>query len=136
MSVMNTRAPIYVASILAACLLLSHTAWGEDKLPAEISDVFYKGIAGKALDAVPMDPEQRLQLQRANAVVSNTLTGRSLTAWAGLSNTILMIGGLLYGMFSASRIKSEAAQAPVQSALVPMPAPADVAQDQQPPTAE
>ena len=52
MSVMNTRAPIYVASILAACLLLSHTAWGEDKLPAEIGDVFYKGIAGKALDAV------------------------------------------------------------------------------------
>jgi hypothetical protein len=72
--------------------------------PPAVSDVVYKGLVGKALDAVPMDPDERIVLQRTSAVVSGTLTGRSLAAWAGLTNPILIIAGLAWGLFSASNI--------------------------------
>jgi len=68
--------------------------------------VVYKGLVGKALDAVPMDPDERIVLQRTSAVVSGTLTGRSLAAWAGLTNPILIIAGLAWGLFSASNINA------------------------------
>jgi hypothetical protein len=73
-----------------------------------MGDVVYKGLVGKALDAVPMDPDERLVLQRTSAVVSGTLTGRSLAAWAGLSNPLLLIAGLAWGLYSAFNIKAEA----------------------------
>ena len=95
-------------ALLTACLAVSFFARAEDAavpLPA-IPDAIYKGVVGKALDAVPMDSEQRVAIQRANAVVSNTLTGRSLAVWAGLTNPILLIGGLAWGLFSASNIKA------------------------------
>ena len=68
-------------------------------------DTVFKGVVGKALDAVPMDPEERVVLQRTNAVISSTMTGRSLSVWAGLANPILMIGGLVWGVFAASNIR-------------------------------
>ena len=95
-------------ALLTACLAVPFSARAEDvpmPLPA-IPDAVYKGVVGKALDAVPMDTDQRIALQRANAVVSNTLTGRSLAVWAGLTNPILLIGGLAWGLFSASNIKA------------------------------
>ena len=90
--------PIKRFIVLAACLLLAAAARAEDvaqPLPA-VGDVIYKGLAGKALDAVPMDPDERIVLQRTSAVVSGTLTGRSLAAWAGLTNPILIIAGLAW----------------------------------------
>ncbi len=93
---------------LAICVLLAIPARAEDApqpLPA-IGDVIYKGLVGKALDAVPMDPNERIVLQRTSAVVSSTLTGRSLTAWVGLTNPILLVAGLIWGLFSASNIKA------------------------------
>ena len=105
--------PINRSIILAACLLLAIPARAEDApqpLPA-LGDVVYKGLVGKALDAVPMDPDERVILQRTNAVVSGTLTGRSLMVWAGLSNPILLIAGLAWGLFSASNIKAAEANA-------------------------
>lgn len=101
--------------VLAACLLLAIAARAEDApqpLPA-VGDVVYKGLVGKALDAVPMDPNERVVLQRASAVVSGTLTGRSLSVWAGLglSNPILLIAGVVWGLYSAFNIKAVEANA-------------------------
>ena len=73
-----------------------------------LDQAIYKGLVGNVLDAIPMDPEKRVDLQRTNAVVSNTLSGRSLAALAGLSNPILLIGGFVWGVWAASNIKPEA----------------------------
>lgn len=93
--------------------MLVAAARADDKLPTmpvpvKLEDIVYKGFVGKALDAVPMDQEHRLALQRTNAVVSNAIAGRSLSVWAGLTNPILLIGGLAWGLFAAWNIKPEA----------------------------
>jgi hypothetical protein len=119
--------PINRAIVLAACLLLATAARAQDApppLPA-VSDVVYKGIVGKVLDAVPMDPEERVTLQRTSAVVSGTLAGRSLTAWAGLSHPILWIAGLAWGLFSASNIKALDAITTSDTKRVEPPAPVE-----------
>ena len=97
------------AAICAVLLLLPVAASAQEGLPRlpAVGDVVFKGVVGKALDAVPMDPNHRVALQRSNAVFSNTLTGRSLAVWAGLANPLLLIGGLAWGLFSASNIKAE-----------------------------
>ena len=105
--------PINRSIVLAACLLLAIAARAEDapQPPPALGDVVYKRVIGKALDAVPMDPEERVALQRTSAVVSGTLTGRSISVWAGLSHPILWIVGLAWGLFSASNIKAAEANA-------------------------
>jgi len=99
----------FFAAWLAAGLLSPGGARAEDgALQTEIvTDAIYKGVVGKALDALPMDPEQRVALQRTNAVVSGTMTGRSISIWVGLTNPVLMIGGLVWGIFAAANIKSD-----------------------------
>lgn len=77
-----------------------------------LDQVLYKGLVGNVLDAVAMDSSQRVDLQRTNAVLSNTLFGRSLAAWAGLSNPILLLGGFVWGIWAASNIK------PVEAGIV------------------
>jgi hypothetical protein len=69
--------------------------------------IVYKGVVGNVLDGIPMDPSKRVSLQRTNAIISNTLSGRTLTALAGLSNPVLLIGGLVWGVWAASNIKPE-----------------------------
>lgn len=100
--------PIRRALVLAGCLLLATAAraQGASQLPAAVSDVVYKGVVGKVLDAVPMDPNERVTLQRTGAVVSSTLTGRSLMAWAGITHPVLLVAGAIWGLFSASNIKT------------------------------
>ncbi len=108
----------------AAFLLLSlaDSAWADDVLKSpDVPDapsqpaaqVIYKGLIGNVLDTVPMDPVKRVDLQRANAVVSNTFSGRSLAVLIGLSNPILMIGGLVWGLWSASNIHPVAVETKV-----------------------
>ena len=102
-----TMLPLRTA-LFAACLLLPVGAWAEDAVPGlpVVGDAIYKGVVGKALDVVPMDPERRIALQRTNAVVSSTLTGRTLSVWVlGLANPLFLIGGVAWGLFSASNIK-------------------------------
>lgn len=82
---------------------------GPNRSPKTLDQVIYKGLVGSVLDAVPMDPLKRVDLQRTNAVISNTLSARSLAAVAGFSNPALMIGGLLWGVWAASNINPEAA---------------------------
>jgi hypothetical protein len=101
--------PINRAIVLAVCLL------------AMVGDLVYKGLVGKALDAVPMDPNERTVLQRTSAVVSGTLTGRSLAVWAGLTNPIFLVAGLVWGLFSASNIKTAEASTPTSQADALMP---------------
>ena len=102
--------PITRAIFLSACLLLATGARAQEVVataaPA-VNDVLYKGVVGKVLDAVPMDPEDRVALQKTGAVVSGTLTGRSLTVWAGITHPILWVAGVAWGLFSASNIKAE-----------------------------
>ena len=126
--------PINRSIVLAACLLLAIPAWAEDTAPQPLpalGDVVYKGLVGKALDAVPMDPDQRIVLQRTSAVVSSTLTGRSLSAWAGLAaHPILMIVGVIWGLYSASNIKvAEASAKPDTTRVEPL-APVEAGQTQ------
>jgi hypothetical protein len=107
--------PINPALVVAASLLWTLPAHAEDapQSPAAISDVVYKGVVGKVLDAVPMDAEGRVALQKTSAVVSGTLTGRSISIWAGLSlsNPILLIAGLAWGIYSATHIEPAQTQA-------------------------
>jgi hypothetical protein len=76
--------------------------------PAGFDQAIYKGLVGNVLDAVPMDRLKRLDLQRTNAIVGNTLLGRSLTVLAGLSNPLLLLGGFAWGVWAASNIKAAA----------------------------
>lgn len=101
---------IHSLLIVFACLLLVSPARAQvasEPLPA-MSDVVYKGLVGKALDAVPMDPQERVGLQRTSAVVSSTLAGRSISVWAGLSlsNPVLLIAGMAWGIFAATKIEA------------------------------
>lgn len=100
--------------LLSVFLLLSFAAQAEDtqQQSTVTGDVLYKGVVGKMLDAVPMDPKDRVALQQTNAVVSSTATSRTLLTWAGLTNPILLITGLAWGMFSASNIKAAAVKQP------------------------
>jgi hypothetical protein len=94
--------------LLSACMLVPFIARAQTlpSLPPAVTDVVYKGVVGKALDAVPMDADKRVVLQRTNAVVSNTLTGRSLSVWAGLSNPILLVAGVVWGIYAAVNIRA------------------------------
>ena len=98
--------PITRSIVAVTCLLMAMPACADDgKQQSVVSDVVYKGFVGKALDIVPMDPDERVVLQRTSAVVSGTLTGRSLAVWAGLTNPILLVAGLAWGLYSATNIK-------------------------------
>ena len=82
---------------------------------ANFNQILYKGLVGTALEAVPMDPAQRVSLQRTNAVVSNTWSGRSLAALAKLTHPALSIGGFVWGLWAASNIHPPAATVSVPS---------------------
>ena len=73
-----------------------------------LDQVIYKGVLGNMLEEVPLDPEQRVELQRANAVISNAVSGRSLAVLLGVASPVFIVGGLAWGIFAASRIKPAA----------------------------
>lgn len=74
----------------------------------------YKGVVGTLLEAVPMDADARVELQRTNAVVSAPFSARSLALLLGITNPVVMIGGLVWGIWAASQIEPPkvAAKAP------------------------
>lgn len=113
--------------ILAGCVLLMTAACVcADDAPVPrvgVDDVLYKGIVGKALDVMPIDPQQRVALQRASAVASGTASGRAVSTWVGWSNPFLLVGGLVWGIFAASNIRAEAKAARVEATLAPNPVP-------------
>ena len=93
--------------VLTSGLALAQEAPQSTPSSSALPDVIYKGVGGKILDQVPMDASDRLTLQRANAVVSNTMTARSIAVWAGFSNPVFLVGGLLWGIVSATNIKPD-----------------------------
>jgi len=117
------------ATFPAAFLLLAlaDSAWADEVLNPPVApdasskaseQVIYKGLIGNMLDTLPMDPVQRVDLQRTNAVVSSTFSGRSLSVLLGLSNPVLMIGGLVWGLWSASNIHPAAVATKVTANLI------------------
>ena len=78
--------------------------------PAEASrglpDIVYKGVAGKVLDVLPIEPSTRANLQRANSIVSSAFTARSLGALTGIGGPVLTVAGLLWGIFSSRQIEA------------------------------
>jgi hypothetical protein len=71
----------------------------------DFGQMLYKGVVGNVLEKIPMDADQRLTLQRTNAVISNTFSGRSLSLLMNATNPVLMIGGIVWGLWAASNIK-------------------------------
>jgi LysM repeat protein len=84
--------------------------------PTDVPDLVYKGVVGKALDLVPLDPSTRTGLQQANAIIGGSLAGRSLAALTGLGGPLLTVAGLLWGIFSAAKLGSGQSGAPNQVA--------------------
>ncbi len=76
--------------------------------PNAFSDIVYKGVVGKVLDAMPLDASTRTGLQRANSVVGSTFTGRSLGLLAGISAPLLAFAGLIWGIFASKHIDAAA----------------------------
>lgn len=85
-----------------------------------LPDIVYKGVAGKVLDALPIEPSTRVALQRANSIVSGAFTARSLGALTGFGGPLLTVAGLIWGIFSSRQI--EAAPA-TEAKAVPEPNP-------------
>jgi hypothetical protein len=90
--------------------LYEQTAATAAQKPAEpasgVPDIFYKGITGKMLDAVPLEASTRAGLQRANSIVSSTFTARTLGALTGLGGPLGAVAGLLWGIFSSHQIEA------------------------------
>jgi hypothetical protein len=119
--------PLLAAWLLAACTGVALAQEPATNPPAakpvaaEFDQTLYKGLLGNVLEAVPMDPLQRVHLQRTSAVVSNTLSARSLATFAEMTNPVLLIGGLIWGLWSASNIRPIVAAA-AESSVAETPA--------------
>jgi hypothetical protein len=69
------------------------------------AQTIYKGVLGNLLEAVPLDPKERVQLQQLNAVVGSPLSGHSLAMALGIASPPLIVIGLLWGLWSAKQIQ-------------------------------
>ena len=83
--------------------------------PGPLSDIAYKGLVGKLLDAVPLESPTRTTLQQANAIASGSMTGRSVATMIGITNPLFAVAGFFWGLFSANRISSASAVEPPPS---------------------
>lgn len=96
-------------------LILLHAATAAGQAPAvepppntaspSAEQVIYRGIVGNLLESVSLDSGDRVQLQRANALLSTPLGARSLAVALGIASPPLMLAGLLWGLWSAAKIK-------------------------------
>lgn len=83
----------------------------------------YKGLVGNALELVPMDAQARVRLQQANAVVSAPMSARTLAALTQISNPVLLLGGFIWGVWSASQLEPHPEEPPARIEPAPAPAP-------------
>jgi LysM repeat protein len=121
-----------VASAARQVAIYEQNAALAPEKPAEpaskLPDIMYKGVVGKVLDAMPLEPATRTALQQTNSVVSGTLTVRSLGVLAGFGGPLLTIAGLIWGIFSSRQIDPAAAgesKATGETKQVDAPKPAD-----------
>jgi hypothetical protein len=109
--------PDRVASSRADLALYQHAApTAAPKPPGELPDIVYKGVIGKALDQLPLEPSTRTGLQQANAIISSSFAARSLATLTGVGGPLLTIAGLVWGLFSAQKISAMQPAAPKQVA--------------------
>jgi hypothetical protein len=87
-------------------------------IPPRPDQMLYKGVVGNLLEAVPMDAQQRIELQRGNALLSAPFSARSLALLLGITNPVVMIGGLIWGIWAASQIEGP----PMHATAPPEPA--------------
>lgn len=117
------HASAYLLAILTACAFAENTPNPQenaDRSPhPAVDQIIYKGLIGNALDSVPMDSAQRVKLQQTNAVVSSTLSGRSLTTLTKLTNPVLLIGSIVWGLWAAANINSQIGGAPLPEMSAP-----------------
>ena len=98
---------------LAACLVImgisGAPAHEPESAPAAslrpLDQMIYKGVGGNLLDTMPIEPEARVNLQRANAVISNPVSWRSVGILMGVTNPVFLVGGLIWGIWSAANIE-------------------------------
>jgi len=102
--------------VAVAALLFAFAAHAEETpvappaaIPAPSDQFLYKGLVGNALELLPLDDDVRVQLQRANAVVSGPMSARSLAVLLGVANPLLMIPGFIWGIWSAAHIEERKA---------------------------
>lgn len=107
--------PKQAPAILSAILLLQSAGAGAqtrteppaNEPQAPNAQVLYKGVVGNLLEAMPLEPENRVQLQRLNAVVSNPLSAHSLAVALGIASPPLVLVGLIWGFWSAKQIQTK-----------------------------
>jgi hypothetical protein len=92
--------------------------------PSSAAQTIYKGFVGNLLDNVPLDSDNRVQLQRLNALVSSPFGARSLALALGIASPPLMVIGVIWGLWSASNIEAHpraerAASAPQRAERLP-----------------
>lgn len=111
---MRGGATIYQRTVIGGLILLHAATASAQAPPIEArpnapsppaDQVIYKGVVGNLLETVALDPEDRVQLQRANAVLANPLSARSVAVALGLASPPLMLLGFIWGLFSAAKIK-------------------------------
>ena len=97
---------------LAACLVLVIAGARADEPESSpvvrlrpLDQMIYKGVAGNLLDTMPIEPDARVNLQRANAVISNPVSWRSVGLLMGVANPVFLVGGLIWGIWSAANIE-------------------------------
>jgi hypothetical protein len=104
--------------VFVLALLYASTASGQglpdekasSTTPSEAAQVVYKGVVGNLLEQVPLDSEDRVQLQRMNALLSTPLSARAFAIAIGVAHPPLMLAGLIWGLWSATKITPTASQ--------------------------
>jgi phosphohistidine swiveling domain-containing protein len=120
---MKPVARLTIAATLAGAFMLGTPALAQERVCNESTadetvetasaaqrtdQIIYKGVVGNLLEAMPIDADKRVELQRTNAIISNPLSARSIAVLIGITNPIVMLGGLVWGIWAASRIEGPA----------------------------
>ena len=74
-------------------------------LPPLPQGVLYKGVVGSVLELLPLEDDVKVSLQRTNAVVSGPMTARSIALLLGVASPVLMVPGLIWGIWAALNIE-------------------------------
>jgi uncharacterized protein with beta-barrel porin domain len=106
---------VFHVGTAAAQATTARSGTAPENRPSPAAEVLAKGVLGNLLEVIPLQADERAQLQRFNAVVGSPFTARTLAIALGVANPPLMIVGLIWGLWSATQIKPR--DADVQEAV-------------------
>jgi hypothetical protein len=98
-------------STMASAQSRTDEAPPETASSSSAGQVLYKGLVGNLLEAVPLETQDRVQLQRLSSMLSSPLSARSLAVALGIASPPLMVVGLIWGLWSANQINPTGAVA-------------------------